>query len=160
MQIENNKVVQLHYTITEAEGQELMSTRESDPVTYLHGHNNMFTGVEESLQGKTKGDKLKVTLPPEKTFGTRLENAQQRLSKKYFKQAGKIRAGDAVPLQTKEGVKLVTIVKVGHSAVDIDTNHPYAGKTLVFDLEVVDVREAAPEEISHGHVHGPGGHHH
>jgi len=160
MQIEKNCVVQFHYSMWEGKGEILETSRNAEPVTYLHGHGGIFEGVEESLQGKQKGDRVEVVLPPEQTFGIPRLDAQQRVSKKYLKQAGKYKVGDAVPLQTENGVKLVTVVKVGHSTVDIDTNHPFAGKVLHFDIEVIEIREATAEEISHGHVHGPGGHHH
>ena len=160
MQIEKDRVVQFHCTITETGGKELQSTRDSDPMAYLHGHGGMFPGVEESLEGKQAGDQVEVTLPPEKTFGLVKKDAQQRISKKYLKRAGKYKVGDTVPLQSKDGVRLVTVLKVGHSMVDIDTNHPYAGKSLNFDITVVEVRDAKPEEKAHGHAHGPGGHHH
>ncbi len=160
MQIEKDKVVNFHYIIKNTDGKELQSTYDNDPIAYLHGHGSMFPGVEESLEGKQKGDKMDATLPPEKTFGLAKPDSIQRISKKYLKHAGRYKVGDAVPLQTKEAVRLVTIKKIGHSMVDIDTNHPYAGQTLVFSLEVIDVRDADPEEIRHGHVHGPGGHHH
>ena len=160
MQIEKNKVVQFHYIMKDANGEELQSTRDGDPATYLHGHGSMFPGIEEAIKGKQEGDQLELTLPPEKTFGHVRENAQLRTSKKHIKHTGRYKVGDSVVLHTKEGEQLVKVVKIGHSMIDVDTNHPHAGKTLTFTIDVVGVRDANQEELRHGHAHGPGGHQH
>ena len=131
---------------------------------YLHGHNELLPGLEAALDGKKAGDHFTVTLAPEQAFGLRKENAQQRVSIHQVvnppRGKRKFRPGMVVALNMQDGVYPVVVTKVGLKMLDVDTNHPQAGKTLTFDLEVVDVRDATEEEIAHGHVHGIGGHHH
>jgi FKBP-type peptidyl-prolyl cis-trans isomerase SlyD len=162
MQITKDKVVTLHYDLFNAETNELLeSSREEDqPLIYLHGHGGIIAGLEQALAGKQAGDSTSTTLTAKDAYGERQENAVQRLSMKYFKRYGKLKVGMQVPLEVENGYRIVTIVKVGLKSVDIDPNHPLAGLPLRFELNVVDVRDASAEEISHGHVHGEGGHHH
>lgn len=157
MAIEKNKVVSLHYTLTDADGQELESSRQRDPMTYLHGASNIIPGLEKALEGKDKGESFAVSVQPDEAYGARNEQNTQRISSKHFKGAGRLSPGQVLQLQTRNGPMQVTVVKVGRFNVDVDANHPLAGKTLTFDVEVTDVRDATQEEISHGHAHGPGG---
>jgi len=100
-------------------------------------------------------------VPPELGYGERREGLQQRVPKKYFRDANRLKPGMRTVLTTKEdGQRVVSILKVGTSVVDVDLNHPMAGRTLVFDIEVIEVRAASAEEIAHGHAHAPGGHAH
>lgn len=157
MNIESGKVVTLQYSLYE--GDTLVeSSDEATPLAYLHGYNNIISGLEKALAGKTTGDQVSVTLAPAEAYGERQPDALQRLSVKHLRHAGKLRPGMRVPLNTKDGERIVTVTKVGLKTVDVDTNHPLAGKTLRFELEVVDVREASDDEKAHGHVHGTGGH--
>jgi len=161
MTIENNKVVSFHYTVIE-NGEVLESSQGGHPVLYLHGHNNMLDGVEEALAGKSTGDKEVVTLPPEKTYGLRKEGETLRVPLKHVidGKKKKFKKGDTVAVNTAHGVSEMVVLKVGLKNLDVDANHPFAGKTLDFELEVVDVRDATTEEIAHGHAHGKGGHEH
>jgi len=109
---------------------------------------------------KAAGDIFQVTVGPEEGYGLRDEQRIQRVPKKYFKDGDRLKPGMVTVLQSQQGPQQVTVVKVGATVVDIDANHPLAGKTLSFDIEITGVREANPEELAHGHVHGPGGHHH
>ena len=156
MNIENKKVVRFHYTLTDDTGRELESSRESKPMSYLHGAHNIIPGLEKALAGKSVGDRLTVTLPPAEAYGERVENRIQRIPAKLFKDAKKLRPGQPVSLQTRQGNVQAVIVKVGRFNIDVDSNHPLAGKTLTFDVEILDVRDAAKEELAHGHVHEPG----
>ncbi len=160
LSISKDRVVRFHYTITDASGTELESTLDGDPLAILYGHGNVLKGVESALDGAVEGDQLRVTLEAEDAYGERREDWTQRVSKKYLPKTGKLKPGMAVALHTEQGARSVTITKVGNKVVDVDLNHPFAGQALTFALNVVEVREAAPEELSHGHVHGPGGHHH
>ncbi|MDP5040401.1 MAG: peptidylprolyl isomerase, partial [Paraglaciecola sp.] len=117
-------------------------------------------GIEKSLEGKQAGDKLSVELPASETFGELLENSEQRVSVKHLQGAKKWSAGMSAVVNTDQGQRQVTIVKVGKFMATVDTNHPLAGKTLQFELEVVNVRAATEEELEHGHAHGDGGHQH
>lgn len=160
MIIEKDKVVNFHYTLKNADGEEMESSRERDPMTYLHGANNIIVGLEKAMEGRTTGDTFEVTVEPEEAYGVRNEGNIQRVPLKRLKGLGKIMPGQILNLQTNEGPVQVTVVKVGRFNVDVDANHPLAGQKLTFDVEITDIREASAEETEHGHVHGPGGHHH
>lgn len=160
MSISKDKVVQFYYTLKDEAGQTLESNVGADPVAYLHGHKNMMPGVEKALEGREAGEEFSVTLPPEETYGLRREDSEQRVPTKHLMGAKKWKPGMMAVVQTEQGQRQVTVVKVGKFMVTVDTNHPMAGKTLTFDLIVADVRDATPEEIAHGHAHGIGGHHH
>lgn len=160
MQISKNTVVNFHYRLSELNGDEFESSFGSEPNAYLHGHNNIIKGLELELAGKVKGDTFSVTLLPEQAYGMRQENAIQRVPLKHLQGAKKWHPGMVATVNTEKGQRQVVIVKVGKFNADVDMNHPLAGKTLVFDVEVTDVRTASAEEISHGHAHGVGGHQH
>jgi len=157
MNIEDKKFVSFHYTLRDEHGELLESSREGDPMTYLHGAGNIIPGLEKALVGKVAGDQFEASVEPAEAYGERDENGVQRIPAKHFKQAGRLEPGQMVVLQTRQGPRQVKVVKVGRFNVDIDTNHPMAGLSLTFDVEVTDVRDATAEEVTHGHVHGPGG---
>jgi FKBP-type peptidyl-prolyl cis-trans isomerase SlyD len=160
MKIENNAVVRFHYTVAEAGNTEVENSRIGDPVAILIGHKNIIPGVENALIGHEAGDRIEVTVSPEEGYGLRREGMTQRLSKKVFPKGQPLQPGAQIVLKTDHGPRMVTVQKVGMTVVDVDLNHPLAGKTLNFDIEVIDVREGNAEEIAHGHVHGDGGHAH
>ena len=124
-------------------------------MTYLHGAQNIIPGLEKAMSGRSVGDKFQVTIEPADAYGEKNEANIQRISSKHFRFPKKLERGQVVSLQTKNGPAQVTIVKVGRFNVDVDANHPLAGQTLTFDVEVSVVRDASEEEITHGHVHGP-----
>ena len=157
---EKNKVVTFHYTLTNADGQEMESSHEKDPMTYLHGANNIITGLEKAMEGHAISDKFSATLEPEDAYGIRNDTNVQRVPLKRLKGIGKVSVGQILNLQTKQGPVQVTVLKVGRFNVDVDANHPLAGVQLTFDVEITDIRDASEEETKHGHVHGPGGHQH
>lgn len=160
MNITKDKVVQFHYTIKDETGEQVETSKDSDPMAYLHGHNNMIVGVENALDGKAAGDKFTVTLEPKDAYGERQDDAIQRVPAKHLQGAQKWQPGMVAVVNTEQGQRQVTVLKVGRFMVTVDLNPPLAGKTLTFDLEVVDVRDASEDEIAHGHAHGVGGHHH
>jgi len=163
MKIEDKIVVQFHYTLKDEAGIELESSHGSDALAYLHGYNNMLVGVEKALAGKEVGDKFSVTLQPEDTYGERKEDMIQRVPVKHLQGlvgSTKWKAGMAAVVETEQGQRQVTVIKVGKFMVTVDINPPLAGKILTFDLEVVELRQATDEEVEHGHAHGVGGHHH
>ncbi|GAA5316703.1 MAG: peptidylprolyl isomerase [Candidatus Pelagadaptatus aseana] len=160
MNIEKDKVVSFHYTLNEPGGEIFENSKDSTPVLYLHGHGSMLPGLEEAVAGKSAGDLVEVTLAPEKAYGQRKEGAIQRVPKKHLLTKGKLAPGMIVEVNTEHGPQDAMVVKVGLKNVDIDANHPLAGKTLVFNIEVVEVRDATAEELDHGHAHGVGGHQH
>ena len=160
MNIEKNSVVRFHYTLKDAAGEVLDSADADDPMTYLHGHGGLLKGLEDALEGKAAGDKLDVNLTPEQGFGERQVDAEQRIPLKHLGGAKKWQPGMTAVVHTQHGHRQVTVLKVGQTMATVDTNHPLAGKSLNFNVEIIDVRAATPEELSHGHAHGPGGHHH
>ena len=159
MKIEDNRVVRFHYTVSAAGEGQIESSREQDPVSALIGHGNLIAGLENAMKEREAGDRFEVTLEPEKAYGPHVEAMVQRVPRKHFKGA-KLAPGLRVTLQTDQGPRPMTVKKVGISVVDVDLNHPMAGKTLSFDVEIVEVREASEEEIAHKHAHGDGGHAH
>lgn len=166
MDISKDKVVSLHYIISDPDGKELDSTAEAEPLVYLHGHNAMLPALEKVLEGKTAGESISVNLKPEEAFGQRSDENIQRIPLKYLqpksvqKGRDKWQPGMQVIASTPQGRFEGVIAKAGHTMATVDFNHPFAGLTLNFDLSVKDVRDASEEELAHGHVHGPGGHHH
>jgi FKBP-type peptidyl-prolyl cis-trans isomerase SlyD len=157
---DQDHVVRFHYELRDASGTLLESTRDGEPVAVLQGHGNVLRGIEDALRGHRAGDRVSVTLEPAQAYGPRRDDQTRRLSKKYFANPARLKPGMQTRLQTEQGPRTVTVLKVGGKMVDVDLNHPLAGKTLSFELELVDVREATAEELAHRHVHGPGGHHH
>jgi FKBP-type peptidyl-prolyl cis-trans isomerase SlyD len=160
MQIENQKVVSIHYTLTNEAGQILDSSENQEPLAYLHGEGNIIPGLEKALTGRTKGEKLKVTVAPAEGYGERDEDMVQAVPRDAFQGVDEITPGMQFQAQSPQGIQLVTVVAVNGDEVTLDGNHPMAGLTLIFDVEIADVRDATSEELDHGHVHGPGGHHH
>ncbi|MDO6640394.1 MULTISPECIES: peptidylprolyl isomerase [unclassified Shewanella] len=160
MSAQDNMVVRFNYTLRDEQGEVIESNEGGSPIAYLHGHDNMMPGVENAIAGKDAGEKFTVTLPAAETYGERMEGAEQRVSVKHLQGAKVWKVGMSAIVNTEEGQRQVTIVKMGKFMATIDTNHPLAGRELTFDIEVVDFREATDEEIAHGHSHGEGGHQH
>ncbi len=160
MQIDKSRVVSFHYTLTDTQNTLTETSRDGDPVAYLHGHGNIVPGLEKAMAGRTTGDRFTATIAPEDAYGARDEEAVQRVPIKHLVSRGKLAAGKVVAVNTTQGQRTGTVIKVGRFNVDLDLNHPLAGRTLVFDIEIVDVRDATEEEITHHHAHGPGGHNH
>jgi FKBP-type peptidyl-prolyl cis-trans isomerase SlyD len=157
MPIEDRKVVTFHYTLKNEAGDEIESSREREPVVYLHGYRNIVPGLESAMKGREVGDTFEVTVPPAEAYGEYNPNSVQRISGKHFPNLKRLSPGQTVSLKTRQGPVQAVVVKVGRFNVDVDANHPLAGKTLTFDVEITDMRDATREEIDHGHVHGPGG---
>lgn len=161
MQIAENAVVAIHYTLTNDAGDTLDSSRERDePLAYLHGHGNIIPGLEKALLGKQTGDTLKVTVEPAEGYGERHEGLIQEVPREAFQGVDELEPGMQFQASTDAGPRMFTITDVQDDVVTVDGNHPLAGATLHFDVEIADVRAASAEELSHGHVHGPGGHEH
>jgi len=160
MTIEQHTVVSLNYTLKNSEGNVLDTSEGREPLVYLHGVGGLIPGLEEELTGKSKGDKLSTVVPPEKAYGERRDDLMKVVSKDGFQGDEEMMVGMQVQLQTEHGPAIATIASIEGNDVTLDLNHPLAGETLYFDVEIVDLREASQEEIEHGHVHGPGGHQH
>ncbi|MEZ4798754.1 MAG: peptidylprolyl isomerase [Flavobacteriales bacterium] len=159
MQISNEKVAAIHYTLRDNDGKVLDSSEGKDPLYYLHGFGNLIPGMEEGLEGKAVGDKFTIKVSPEKGYGVRSEEAVQKVPREAFGEAD-VQLGMQFRAGNENGQYVVTVVEIGADTVTVDANHPLAGVELNFDVEVMEVREASAEEVSHGHVHGPHGHNH
>src|SRR5690606_31076498 len=151
--------VTFHYNLTDAEASFTESSEGLDPVAYLHGRGNIVPGLETELRGKRAGDEFEVTVAPEDAYGAHSPEAVQRVPIKHLVRPGKLEAGSVLTITTAACHRQATVIKVGRSNVDLDLNRPLAGKTLIFKIKVVDVRDATREELAHGHAHGPGGAH-
>lgn len=156
MKITKHTVAAIHYTLKDNAGKVIDSSISRDPLHYLHGEGNLIPGMEEGLEGQEKGNKLELKISPEKGYGVRDEKLLQKLPRSSFGPEV-VRLG--MQFQSNNGM-VVTVTDVGLSEVTVDANHELAGVELNFSIEVMEVREATTEEITHGHVHGPGGHHH
>ncbi|KFN50288.1 FKBP-type peptidyl-prolyl cis-trans isomerase [Arenimonas composti] len=156
MNIEKNRVVRFHYTVSEPGQPAIETSRERAPLAILFGHGNIIPGLESAMEGKAAGDRFEVTLEAEQAYGERREGMVMRVPKKHIREK-RLLPGQEIVINTRIGPRPVTVVKVGATVVDVDMNHPMAGKSLHFDVEIVEVREAEAVEIEHGHVHGEGG---
>jgi FKBP-type peptidyl-prolyl cis-trans isomerase SlyD len=157
MKAGKDKVIAIHYTLT-VDGEKVESSHDrNEQLWILLGHGQLIPGLEKAIEGHEAGDTLQVDVPAAEGYGERQEGQIQRVSKKYFPQANRLKPGMATALQLKEGgQRAVTVHKVGMSTIDVDLNHPMAGKDLHFDVSIGEVRDATEEEIQHGHAHAPG----
>jgi len=160
MKIAKNKVVGIHYTLTDAQGNTLDSSDGRDPLFYLHGNGNLIPGLERELENKQKEDDLKVTIQPEDAYGQRNEEMVYQIERSKFPDPKNVERGMTFTSHTEQGDINLTVVKIDDDLITLDANHPLAGQELTFDVKVVDVRDASEEELDHGHVHEPGAHHH
>jgi len=160
MQIENNKVVTIHYVLKNDKEEVIDSSKEHGPLSFIQGMGQMIPGLEKELKGKEAGTQFNATILPEDAYGKREEHQVQTVPLTSFKDPENLEPGIHINLQTEEGPQMATIVSLDETEATIDMNHPLADQTLFFDVDVVEVREATEEELAHGHVHGPGGHHH
>lgn len=158
--IKDGKVVELSYVLKNDQGEELDSATSASPLAYLHGHGQIIPGLEEALEGLKVGDSKQVTIPPKDAYGEFNPDLRMKIERKHFPQNAKIEAGMQFVADMGGGHVPFTVHKVEDEFVFVDGNHPLAGQTLHFNVEVVSLRDATAEELEHGHAHGPGGHHH
>ena len=155
------KVVSMDYVLTNPKGEELDRSAEGHPLVYLHGAHNIVPGLEEALVGKKVGESLKVEVPPEKGYGPKPKVKPQKMLRSMFPEDARVEKGVQFLMQGKDGRPFpIWVTKVMGKQVHVTTAHPLAGVTLCFDVTIREIRDATEEELSHGHVHGPGGHHH
>lgn len=159
MQIANRKVVTIDYTLTDEQGTVLDTSKGQEPLSYIHGSNSIIPGLEAALEGKAAGESLKVTVTPDDGYGPRDERLVQAIDRTRFP-IPDVRVGMEFEAQSPQGTRVVKVVSVADDKVMVDGNHPLAGVTLAFDVTIVSVRDASPDELQHGHVHGPDGHGH
>jgi FKBP-type peptidyl-prolyl cis-trans isomerase SlyD len=158
MQVSERSAVSIHYTLTNNAGEQLDSSIGEQPLVYLHGAGNIISGLENALTGKSVGDKFDVSIAPEDAYGEFDPGMTQIVSLKMF-EGMDVEIGMQFHADVTHGSGVITIVAIDGDDVTVDGNHPLAGETLNFAVEVVDVRPATDDEWSHGHIHGAGCHH-
>ena len=160
MQVAQNAVVAIHYTLTNDAGEKIDSSEGREPLAYLHGQGQIVPGLEKELEGKAAGDKVQAKVTPEEGYGEKIDAMVQEIPMDAFQGVESVEPGMQFQAQTENGPLTVTVTKVEGETATVDGNHPLAGETLNFDVEIVEVREASAEELEHGHAHGEGGHQH
>ena len=160
LMIGKHSVVSIHYTLKDDDGEIMDSSEGREPLAYLHGANNLIPGLEQELQGKAAGAKFQATIEPKDAYGEINADLKQTVSMQMFQGVDEIQPGMSFIARGEGGQqRQVRVVEIDGDDVTIDANHPMAGQTLHFDVEVVEVREATAQELEHGHVHA-GGHNH
>ncbi len=162
MTIAPNSVVALTYKLHTVDNDNREFVEEADqanPLVFLYGAGMMLPKFEENIQGLGKGDRIDFELPAADAYGEKDEQAVAQLPADMFKESGLPEAGSILPLQDNQGNQFrARVVEISPEAVVVDLNHPMAGQTLHFDIEILEVREATQEELEHGHAHGADGH--
>jgi len=160
VEITADRVVTIHYTLKDDGGAVLDSSAGGEPLAYIQGHGNLVVGLEKALEGKQDGNSVSVIVSPAEGYGIRDESLIQRVPKRALQGSGTIKKGMQFQARTDDGMRLFTVTAIIGDMITLDGNHPLADQNLHFDVNIVGVREATAEELEHGHVHGPGGHHH
>ncbi|TLY76257.1 MAG: peptidylprolyl isomerase [Gammaproteobacteria bacterium] len=160
MTIARDSIVTIHYTLRDDAGTIIDSSTSGEPLAYLHGRGNLVPGLERELAGKNAGDKLSVKLAAADGYGEYDKQLVQQVALRSLRAVSDLKVGMRLQAQTQHGPRTVTVTRIAGDMVTLDGNHPLAGKNLNFEIEITAVRAATQEELSHGHVHGAGGHHH
>jgi FKBP-type peptidyl-prolyl cis-trans isomerase SlyD len=160
--VQKDDVVSIEYTLTDDQGNVIDTSEGAEPLEYLHGHQNIIPGLEKEIEGMSVGEKKHVVIQPEDAYGPRHEGATQIIPKEAFPPDMEVEVGMGLQMRDTQTGQIyeVYVSEILPEGVVVDFNHPLAGETLHFDVKVVDIRPATPDEIAHGHVHGEGGHHH
>lgn len=159
MQITNNTVVTMHFTVSTQDGTQIDSSRDDEPMVYLQGSQYLIKGLENALEGKTSGDIFELNVAPEDGYGERHDTLVQMVPKTMF-EGMEIEVGMTFRATTDDGEQSVMIIDETDDEVVVDGNHPLSGVHLHFDVEVLDVREATEDEIAHGHPQSADGSEH
>ena len=161
MQISKNKVVGIDYKLTIEGGILVDASEKGEPLYYLHGADNIIPGLERELEGLSEGDEKTVVVQPADGYGEYDKEKLRQVPKSNFPPDTTFEVGDRVTAHAPDGSQIPARIKaVDTKEVTLDFNPELAGKVLTFDVKVAEVRDASKEELDHGHVHGPGGHHH
>lgn len=161
MQIAPQKAVSIEYTLTNDAGEVIDSSVGGAPLVYLHGANAIIVGLERALEGKSVGDQIQIAISPADAYGEYSPELVATLNRSMFEGVDQLEVGMQFHASAPDGgVQIVTVRDIDGDEIIVDGNHPLAGMRLNFDVKVIDVRDASPEELAHGHIHGEGGHHH
>lgn len=159
MRIARHTVATIAYRLTDDAGTLLDSSEDGEPLAYIHGTDAIIPGLEQRLEGRQAGDRFQVRVPPEEAYGPRDEDMVQSVSRADLPDDVDVELGMQFQAESDEGELVLTVVGIEGDDVHMDGNHPLAGIPLTFEITVVGVRAATPEELAHGHVHGAGGGH-
>jgi FKBP-type peptidyl-prolyl cis-trans isomerase SlyD len=160
VQIINQSVATIEYTLTDDAGVTIDSSKERGPLVYLHGTGGLLPALEAELEGKVAGDEVKARLEPAQGYGERSDEAVMSIPRTELPAELEIEVGMQFKTESANGPQVVTVAGIEGDQVKLDGNHPLAGVALNFDVKVLEIRPATDEEVTHGHVHGAGGHHH
>ncbi|MCY1045130.1 peptidylprolyl isomerase [Corallococcus sp. bb12-1] len=159
MKIANGRVVALEYRLHLGDGEVIDQSAPGQPLAYLHGHKQIVPGLEGALDGLDVGESKQVVVTPEQGYGQHNPEGLRTVPRTMLPPGFTPQVGQTLMAQTEEGNVPLRIQTVNDDSVVVDLNHPLAGKTLHFAVTVREVRDATQEELTHGHVHGPGGAH-
>lgn len=160
MQAQRDNVVSIHYVLRDTEGEVIDQSAEGQPLSYLHGHENIVPGLEKAIEGHGEGDEVRATVEPDEGYGPYREELVQKVSRDAFQGVDELAPGMSFRAESDAGPMIVTIKEVEGEEVTVDGNHVLAGQTLDFSVSVSDVRQATETEIEHGHVHDESEHSH
>lgn len=158
--IKKDSVVTLSYSLKNNDGTELDQAGADQPLVYLHGNGQIIPGLETNLEGLNSGDKKDVSIQPEEAYGNINPSLVMEIERKNFPPDVDIQPGMQFSADMGEKQQIFTVLSVGENEVKIDANHPLAGETLHFSIEVLEVRDATKEELEHGHAHTGNEHNH
>lgn len=153
MQAQRDNVVSIHYVLRDTEGEIIDQSTEGQPLSYLHGHDNIVPGLEKAIDGHVEGDEVHATVDPEEGYGSYRDELVQTINRDAFQGVEELAPGMSFHAESEAGPVIVTIKDIEGDDVTIDGNHVLAGQTLDFTVEVADVRTATETELEHGHVH-------
>ncbi|WP_206483603.1 peptidylprolyl isomerase [Thalassotalea sp. G2M2-11] len=157
MKISANKVVKLHYAVSDSEDTLIDSSYDHQPLAIIHGTGYLIPGLENALTDHTAGDKFEVEVAADDAYGQRHDGFVQTVPKEMFAEIEGLEVGTQLRAATDQGEQTVIVIDVQDDEITVDGNHPLAGIDLKFDVEILEVRDATEEELAHGHVHGEGG---
>lgn len=160
MNITKDFVVEMDYILTDKNGNVLDASEKGEPLAYLHGHQNIVPGLEKELEGRKANDSFKVTVTPEEGYGPKRDELLKEVPKADLSGIPDLEVGLQLQADTPYGVQVFEVTEIKGDTVVLDGNHPLAGEELNFDIKILSVRVATSEELTHGHAHGPHGHHH
>jgi len=157
MKISNNKVVMMHYAVSDSEDTLIDSSYDDKPLAVIHGTGYLIPGLEDALIDHQVGDKFEVEVAAEKAYGERFDDYVQTVPKSLFAGIDDLAVGSQLRATTDDGEQTVIVIDVQDDEITVDGNHPLAGIDLKFEVEILEIRDATEEELEHGHVHAEGG---
>jgi len=160
MTITTGSVVLFDYTLTDDDKEIIDSSKDGGPLAYLHGEGQIVKGLEKAMEGRKAGDSFQISVTPEEGYGLPDPDKIAVVNADQIEGGEELEEGMQLEASHGDEEQVVVITKIEGKDVTLDGNHPLAGMNLHFDITIREVRKATAEEIEHGHVHGPGGHHH